>query len=118
DMPRRVEHEVVSTEERDPLFNSPGIDLAAIPPAVTVNSGQSGIQVLMDEQFLQDVEGFLAARHDPGGRRLEAEKLFEIQQDLGLSFHPKEQPPVDILMKMEDREICELAKWQESNGPQ
>ncbi|MCI66953.1 hypothetical protein A2U01_0088211, partial [Trifolium medium] len=83
-----VEQEVVSTAERDPHFNSPGIDLAVIPHVVTVNSGQSGLQVLMGEQSLQDVEGFLAARDDPGGRLLEAEKLFEIQQDLGLSFHP------------------------------
>ncbi|MCI42380.1 hypothetical protein A2U01_0063617, partial [Trifolium medium] len=64
----------------------------------------------MDEQALQDVAGFIASRDDPIGKVLEVEKLIEIQKDLGVSFDSEEQAPVDRLLKLEDRDIGDLAK--------
>jgi hypothetical protein len=80
--------------------------------------GQSGVQALLNEGSIHDVDGFIASREDPVCRVQEAEKVIEVQQDLGISFDPNDQPPVDRLITMEDRDRKELANWQESNGCQ
>jgi hypothetical protein len=96
----------------------PGFVLEVVLPMANPTPGQSGIQLLMGEHSIRDVEGFLAAREDGGGNVLEAEKLVQIQQDLGVSFNSSEQVPVDRLQKMEERDRSELANWKESNGHQ
>jgi hypothetical protein len=93
-------------------------ELEVVLPISTPNPAQSGVQALLGEHSLIDVAGFLEAREDPGGKLLEAEKLVEIQKDLGVSFNPADQVPVDRLLKMEERDRVELAQCQEYHGPQ
>jgi hypothetical protein len=118
EQPATVEVEAVDDERVAIGSDAPGIVLEVVLPAPTPISGQSGVQLVMGDHSLHDVEGFLASRGDPGGALLEAENLIQLQQDLGVSFNPNEQVPIDRLLQMEDRDRKDLAKWQESNGPQ
>jgi hypothetical protein len=113
-----VEPEVEVDERVATGSDVPGIVLEVVLLAPIPNSGQSGVQLVMGDHSLHDVEGFLASRGDPGGVLLEAEKLTQLQQDLRVSFNPNEQVPIDCLLQMEDRDRKDLANWQESNGPQ
>jgi hypothetical protein len=94
------------------------IDLTVVLPSPNPSGSQSGLRELLHDGSLQDVEGFIASRNDPGCRIQEAEKLIQSQQALGICFDPSEQIPVDKLIAMEERDRDELAKWQESDGPQ
>jgi hypothetical protein len=95
-----------------------GIDLTVVLPIPNPSGSQSGVRALLQDGSLQDVDGFIASREDPGSRFLEAEKLIQTQQALGICFDPTEQMPVGKLIAMEERDRDELAKWQESNGSQ
>ncbi|MCI19407.1 hypothetical protein A2U01_0040563, partial [Trifolium medium] len=110
-----LQHEPEETEEpslesRDARRSSPGIELTVVLPSANINSGQSGVRVLMEEQVLQETEPPIVTREDPACKAREVEKLIEIQQDLGVSFDLNQQSPVDILLKMEDRDRRDLAK--------
>jgi hypothetical protein len=109
-----VESEVVKLTGSD----MQGIDLTVVLPIQNPSVAQSGVMALLEEDSLNDVGGFIASRDDPVGKVHEAEKLLQIQQNLGLSFDPNVLIPVDKVVLMEDRDRSELAKWQESNGPQ
>jgi hypothetical protein len=109
-----VESEVVKLTGSD----MQGIDLTVVLPIQNPSAAQSGVMALLEEDSLNDVGGFIASRDDPVGKVHEAEKLLQIQQNLGLSFDPNVLIPVDKVVLMEDRDRSELAKWQESNGPQ
>ncbi|MCI50112.1 hypothetical protein A2U01_0071356, partial [Trifolium medium] len=61
----------------------PGIELAVVLLATNVNSGQSGVRVLMEEHVLLEVESPLDPREDHDCKVMEAKKLIEIQQELG-----------------------------------
>ncbi|MCI12325.1 hypothetical protein A2U01_0033429, partial [Trifolium medium] len=96
----------------------PGIDLSVVLAFPNASAGRLGVHMLLNEHSMQDVEGFLSARETTDFKTLEAEKLALAQQDLGIHFDTVEGVPIDRLIIMEDRDRGELAKWQESNGPQ
>ncbi|MCH86280.1 DUF4283 domain protein [Trifolium medium] len=96
----------------------PGIDLTVVLHSRNPPVSHSGVQLLLGEHSLQDVDGFLTSRDDPVCKTLEAEALITVQQDLGILFNSADEIPTDRLINLEDRDRNELAKWQESNGPQ
>jgi hypothetical protein len=113
DVTELVTTEMVVTGQRQQEF-----ELEVVLPIEIPIAGQSGVHVLLNEDNLQDVQGFLHSREDPGGKIKEAEQLIEIQQELGVIFDTNKQASVDLLLKMEDRDRNELVQWQESNGCQ
>ncbi|WJX34866.1 hypothetical protein P8452_22934 [Trifolium repens] len=57
----------------------PGIVLTVDLSSPQTQVGQSGVQALMHEGSIHDVEGFIASRDDPVCRIQEADKLIDIQ---------------------------------------
>jgi hypothetical protein len=110
--------EATSVVDGEARLEHPGIELTVDLSTPISQIGQSGVQALLNEGSIHYVDGFIASREDPVCRVQEAEKLIEVQQALGISFDPNDQPPVDRLITMEDRDRKELANWQESNGCQ
>ncbi|MCI17968.1 hypothetical protein A2U01_0039119, partial [Trifolium medium] len=82
----------------------PGVDLSVVLPSPIPHVGQSGVQELLHEGSIQDVEGFIASREDPICKVQEAEKIIQVQQALGLNFDSQDQLPTDKLVSMEDRD--------------
>jgi hypothetical protein len=65
---------------------------------------QSGLNFILKEDSLEDVDGFLAYRKDPDVRKLEVELLLQVQSDLGVEFDAKERLPVDRMLELEVRD--------------
>jgi hypothetical protein len=96
----------------------PGIELSVVLPLQNPSVAQSGVRALLNDDSLLDVDGFLESRNDPVVKLQEAEKLIQVQQELGICFDSNIPIPTDHLVCMEERDRGELANWQESDGPQ
>jgi hypothetical protein len=97
---------------------SPGPVLEVVLPFPFVNRNQSGVEHLLREESLQDVEGYLASRDNPAVNVLEAEKLLGEQQKVGFNFDQQEPAPIARMVGMEGKDREEFAKNQGSNHPQ
>jgi hypothetical protein len=96
----------------------PGAVLEVVLPFPFANQNQSGIDLLLREESLQDVEGFIASRDNPAVHVLEAEKLLGEQEIVGFSFEQQEPAPIARMVGMEVRDRDEFAKNQGPNHPQ
>jgi hypothetical protein len=85
---------------------------------VFVEPGLSGMKVVMGEEDLEDVEGYVRNREDPIAKVSEAELILQIQSDLGLNFVEGVNATVENLKKLEDRDRVDLQNYLESNGSQ
>jgi hypothetical protein len=94
----------------------PGIELSVVLPIQNPSVAQSGVRALLCDDSLLDVDGFLESRKDPVVKIQEAEKLIQVQQELGIYFDPNIPIPTGQLVCMEDNR-GDLANWQESDGP-
>ncbi|MCI64899.1 hypothetical protein A2U01_0086157, partial [Trifolium medium] len=57
--------EVGSPTDLEVTHHSEGLDLAVVLPFGNVPASQSGVKLLLDEESLLDVDGYLAARDNP-----------------------------------------------------
>ncbi|MCI14751.1 hypothetical protein A2U01_0035883 [Trifolium medium] len=99
------------------VVNSNGIHLEVVLPLNATNSTVSGVQALMGADSLEDVEGFNTSRLLPNSKRLEGEKLLEIQAELGINFDSREYP-IGRMVELEDRDRREKQGWEETSGEQ
>jgi hypothetical protein len=97
---------------------SKGIQLEVVLPIHPPSHSQSGVELLLREDNVQDVEGFFAARATPEAKRLEAQKLLSLQNEVGFSFKQHEESTIEKLIELEDRDREEFVKNQGSNGNQ
>ncbi|WJX33389.1 hypothetical protein P8452_21601 [Trifolium repens] len=93
-----------------------GLELAVCLSFQNENKSESGLHLLLDENSLKDVDGFIAARDSPRIIELEAKKLLQEQQELGFSFNPTEELPWVRMVNMEIRDREKRPFGQESNG--
>jgi hypothetical protein len=77
---------------------------------------ESGLHLLLDDNSVKDVEGFIAARDSPTIIELEAKKLLQDQQELGFNFNSTEELPVDRMVNMEGRDREKRPLGQEQDG--
>jgi hypothetical protein len=61
---------------------------------------QSGVNRLLRDESLQDVEGFLAAQDNPEGKILEAQQLIDEQLQLGFTFDHQVEKPIGRMVDM------------------
>jgi hypothetical protein len=114
-----LEDDSISTaEEVEESQKSPGINLEVVLPFNSGANTQSGVNLLLSEDSLQDVEGYKAARENPEAINLEAQKLFCEQQKIGFSFDQNEVAPIGRMVDMEDRDRVDFSKRQGSSRPQ
>ncbi|MCH97949.1 endonuclease/exonuclease/phosphatase family protein [Trifolium medium] len=59
---------------------------------------------MLGEDSLKDVDGFIAARDSPLVIELEAQRLLNDQQELGMNFDREEELPVNRMTTMEGRD--------------
>ncbi|KAK2384353.1 hypothetical protein QL285_071706 [Trifolium repens] len=104
-------------EQPEPQY-SPGLVLEVVLPFQQAPQVQSGVNLLLREESLQDVNGFLASRDNPESKILEAKKLMCEQQELGFSFDHNLEEPIGRMVGMEGRDRSEFLKRQESSRPQ
>jgi hypothetical protein len=78
----------------------------------------SGVDFLLSEESLHDVDGYLAARANPLSKVLEAEKLLSDQQQLGFNFDQQSEGIIGRMVVMEDKDREEAAKHEVSSRPQ
>jgi hypothetical protein len=77
---------------------------------------QSGLNVLLNEADLEDVDGFVNNRKESIAKLSEAGQIFQIQSELGLNFVEGEQQSVVRLMELEERDRKELNNHVEAQG--
>jgi hypothetical protein len=77
---------------------------------------QSGLNILLNEADLEDVDGFVNNRKESIAKLSEAEQIFQIQSELGLNFVEGEQQSVVRLMELEERDRKELNNHVEAQG--
>jgi hypothetical protein len=94
---------------------SPEMELTVCLPFHTDQTADSGIQHLLNEDSLKNVDGFIEARESPRVIELEATKLVEDQLVLGVNFNT-EEVPIERMVKMEARDKHKLQLNQEPNG--
>jgi hypothetical protein len=107
-----------STEEQECSQNSQGLNLEVVLPFEPGSNSQSGLNLLLNEDSIQDVDGFIAARNNPEAKVLEAQKLLSEQHKVGFNFDQNEVAPIGRMMDMEDRDRVESLKRQGSFRPQ
>jgi hypothetical protein len=124
---RKKTLEVVGEVSSVPVENS-GEDGVAIPGTVTslepilmpigevVRTSQSGVDLILGDNFGDDMDIVELGRNDPGDKRSDAEHILEIQLDLGLNFIEEKEVTVDRLVGLEERDRENLARCQESHG--
>jgi hypothetical protein len=100
----------------DQFQNPQGIDLAVVLPFHNGPGLDSRIHLLLNDESLKDVDGFIATRDSPTVIELEAKQLLNNQQEFGVIFDPKQELPVDRMMNMEVRDQGRLPLGQESDG--
>ncbi|WJX69159.1 hypothetical protein P8452_53444 [Trifolium repens] len=103
-------------DERPQLLEDPILEV--ILPFQQGPQPQSGVNLLLRDESLQDVEGFLAARDNPEGKILEAQKLLDEQLQLGFTFDHQVEKPIARMVGMEDRDREECVKRQGPARPQ
>jgi hypothetical protein len=94
------------------------VEAVVSPVGVTDATQQSGVNFIMGEDDLEDVEGFIAKREEPIAKISEAELIVQIQSDLGINYAEGAQASVDNLVQLEDRDRAELNKHVEANRSQ
>ncbi|MCI38801.1 hypothetical protein A2U01_0060030, partial [Trifolium medium] len=90
------------------------LDLEVVLPFHQATVSQSGVELLLREESLQDVDGYIAARVSSIAKNLEAEKLLTIQKELGMKFDSREAVPIGRMVNLEVRDRDEFEKRQES----
>ncbi|WJX87784.1 hypothetical protein P8452_69939 [Trifolium repens] len=98
--------------------NPQGLNLSVCLPFQAANVMNSGLHQLLDDDSINDVEGFIAARESPVVLKLEAQKLLDNQQELGFNFDQDEALPVNRMVDMEVRDREKMKFDLESNGLQ
>jgi hypothetical protein len=111
---RAVEETGIVLEEYRDLIPTP----CDTNNAQDVNVPISGINYLIGEDDLEDVEGFVTNRIALVAKRLEAEQILEIQTDLGLNFCEGKEVLLDQLVELEDRDRVKLGRLEETQGLQ
>jgi hypothetical protein len=100
----------VNSDQRNSMMGN------TTPPLVV--GFQSGVDAILGDDCLEDVDGYAHNRKDPGAQLLEAEQILEIQSDLGLDFHEKKEATVTRLVELEERDRVKLLRSQENHGSQ
>jgi hypothetical protein len=95
-----------------------GLALEVVLPFQQPPQAQSGVNLLLSDDSIQDVEGFLVSRENPESKKLEAQKLLADQQELGFTFNQNLEEPVVRMVDMEVRDRAEFVMRQESPRPQ
>jgi hypothetical protein len=104
-------------EHRGP-GDSQDFNLEVVLPFHQPQQPQSGVNLLLNENSLHDVEGFAASRDNPQVRILETAKLMKGQEELGFNFGHNLEEPRERMIGMEVRDRNEVVKGQESSRPQ
>jgi hypothetical protein len=95
-----------------------GLTLEVVLPFQQRSQPQSGVNLLMSEDSIQDVSGYAIARENPVAKTLEAQKLLGVQKKVGFSFAQNDEIPIDRMIDMEVRDRINFSKGQESSRPQ
>ncbi|WJX51435.1 hypothetical protein P8452_37634 [Trifolium repens] len=98
--------------------NSEGLNLSVCLPFQVANATDSGLHQLLNDDSINDVEGFIVARESPIVLKLEAQKLLDNQQELGFNFDQDEALPVNRMVNMEVRDREKMKLDLEPNGLQ
>jgi hypothetical protein len=93
------------------------LDVTVVLPFQQGTQSSSGVDLILCEDSLLDVEGFVSARNNPEAKSQEVQKLLADQQELGFRFNQQQQLPADRMLAMEDRDRGAFAN-QVSSGPQ
>ncbi|MCH94213.1 hypothetical protein A2U01_0015170, partial [Trifolium medium] len=78
-----------------------------------MEANQSGLNFILGDKTINDVDGFEANRNESIVKTTEAEILLEIQSDLGLNFDTKEPRPVSRMVMVEGRDRENLEGCEE-----
>jgi hypothetical protein len=118
----------IDTSEGDSSHNSSsagegslspqGLNLEVVLPFHSEFQSQSGVNLLLNEDSIHDVNGFAITRDNPEAIALEAQKLMSEQKKVGFTFDPQEEVPTDRMVTMEVRDRAEFLKSQEVTRPQ
>jgi hypothetical protein len=112
------EIEKSTTDVVEETTKSQGFNLEVVLHFDTGTNTQSGVNLLLSEDSLQDVEGYKVARENPEAKILEAQKLLCEQKKVGFSFDQNEEAPIGKMVDMEVRDRVECSKRQGSSCPQ
>jgi NACalpha-BTF3-like transcription factor len=114
---QKLEEQVVHSNEEIP--KSPeAIHLEVVLPLEKSTCQQSGLNWLMGEEDLNDVDAYEVRRRNSETKRMEAEELLQIQQDFGVTCDRKEQNSVARLMEHEDSDREKFEDCEELLGNQ
>jgi adenylate kinase family enzyme len=94
---------------------SQGPTLEIVLPFQQATHARSGVDLLLQEDNLQNVEGYVTNRATLDAKKAEAQKLLVVQKELGFNFAQEEDLMVERLIEMEDRDREEFVKNQESH---
>jgi hypothetical protein len=94
------------------------LNLEVVLPFHSEFRSQSGVNLLLNEDSIHDVNGFALARDNPEAIALEAQKLMSEQKKVGFTFDPQEEVPTDRMVTMEVRDRVEFSKSRELPRPQ
>jgi hypothetical protein len=76
----------------------------------------SGVNFLLGDEALEDVDEYVVKRKAPEAKILEAEEIFEIQEALGLNFVEGKDVTVTRLVDLEDRDREKMGRIEEVQG--
>jgi hypothetical protein len=103
-------------EERP--HSPPSMVLEVVLPFHCETRAQSGVDLLLCEDSIHNVEGFITGRENPEAKFLEAQRLLVEQETVGLNFDQREAAPIGRMVDMEVRDRVEFSKNQETTRPQ
>jgi hypothetical protein len=101
----------VAEQHHDPQ----GLNLSVCLPFQSGNVSNSGMRMILDEDALNDVDGFIDGRDSPSVMKTEALKLLENQQELGFNFATTEEESISRMVNMEVRDREKMKNDLESN---
>jgi hypothetical protein len=73
------------------------------------------MRMILDEDALNDVDGFIDGRDSPSVMKTEALKLLENQQELGFNFATTEEESISRMVNMDVRDREKMKNDLESN---
>jgi hypothetical protein len=117
-----VEGEFVVSQEVRAEISPVNAEIAAVPDDVIPISvpeavvPNSGINFILGDEALEDVDGFVLNSNGPEAKRSEAEVILEIQTDLGLNFREEKEATMVRLMELEVRDRAKMAVDEEVHG--
>jgi hypothetical protein len=117
-----VEGEFVGSQEARSENSLAIAETVVAPDSVVPNSApavvipNSGINYILGEEALEDVDGFVLNRNGSEAKRSEAEVILEIQTDLGLNFVEGKEATVERLIELEDRDRAKMVVNEEVLG--